>query len=1410
MPLHEKLKVNQSSLITHTFLEPENRDLFERSRQLVNEVIIDICGNSRSGIYLDELETQIECLFGDSFEDTVGLKLLEYLAQNKDNFTTYKIPESKNEEAILVTKTFQNPEGADKQTWFEDEVGGDLVDNEKDDKFRRRGQIDYQNIQINPLPNKSLVSSNLTKQDIHNNSLIKNEEQSVEALKVFNEIEEDKIKDSTTIQQHAHQENEIVSQKGENQKNSQTMLPSTNLFTESICEFMKKIHNFERNSESFALVVGKTDILPNIESLSVIPWLCVFDFDMFSRNNGLMSVLEGHINTIHPCTLKDRPRFSFSYTYWCQMRGNSQTPDSCMECNARSWLNRIKLDLDAHLKTLEQYISNNTKLKVILLWPERADDIKFILHFLPMLDAVLLPDIFVVYSNMLREPESMSHLDFTFKLQVPFEFFYSYLSENCHKTKPLKTSTYRLPTFDKCNDACIDDYTAKHLQEDLNILYLQCSLESNYDVYDIKDEGANFLRGGTLPWFVYYECDEGGYFDVKRDQMNTIVRDIKDWLISSSQSAILEVYHSPGAGGTTLSQRILWELHEDIPCVQIKSNIQSTMGDIVQHIKLLFEKTQLPILVLLDGRDDSEVKYLYNQIRMQSVSVIILHVRRSRKELTETKLRRGKYWVKSQVSEREAKQFCIRYQDFCDTEEKKKNLQSITHDVAKDVLHQVYEFGLTTFAHEFKGVETLVKGYLELNPDSELNSTQKMLGYLSLVYFFGQASVPCELFSNLLKRDDGITFDDLPFEVRQLVVKSNHHQHQGYIRICHQVVAKEILEQLLTRNVLGHQKPLSQNLSQEACRNLVDFGIEFINELKMKYNEKVHWRKNIVVNILTKTFLQRNTQDICEYSSQKQKPRFSRFFTDIEMGSSRHDRIKIMENLVSCCPQNPNYYAHLGRMYSMYYQGEQNDVAENFFKKAISLCEEKVNVIKGVDLSFEEQFSYSSIYHMYGMHLHQKVCRITKDSKEAEFDRDVEIVLDYVQNACSNFEKSRERSFPGIGQSYGLIGEIMTRTVVCDYINKHLEMCLPEYVKSTMSPVVAFVRESMVHICELITQCYSTVDRDELPTGISHYVNRYKELFKGQNITQLCSIEGPVDCTQRRHFVTQIKFRYSKTDILSLNNETPSVDIEEIVHNLEENFKHLEKKENKKCSTGLIESDFKDWIDAIRLNQYEKENRLETVLQKLNRWHEHVHTPISKFYVFISCASLSILNNDRNYFIQAKDMLEEVKTYKSHFVKPYKPREWFGVSAGVKCLIPGLFLKPKSDSGIDEVDIIYDSNIKPRFFKGTISGNNKRPLMGTISLNVCKGSQFDVVFVPTRTKEKLMGSMYQNTRVEFILGFTVTHGFMAYNVKRLTTLQCERCKRNVEFVTNQCTAECTCGISVKNPKAKEKYHLAFS
>lgn len=1328
---------------------------------------------------------------------------------------------NKHEECIDSTQEFENAERCFDviQSWDEIEISdeeGEEKEKEKEyaEDFKSKKITKSSIFPTSTLPIEIPSSQDLKKTHLQKQCLLKNKRQKEEGAvhcdpisSTVNEVE--KLIEIRNTSKNVHQGQNVLVQPEKNPMDDNwSQMSSADSIVQSMSNFLEKVHSFGRSSESFALVVGKTDVVPNIESLAQIPWLCVFDFDMFSRECGLMSVLEGHINAVHSCTLKDRPQFSFSYTYWCQMRGNSQVPDTCIKCDARSWLNQMKTKLEEHLETLAQYISNNTILKVILLWPEEDEDMKFITKFITQLEAFLLPDIFVIHPNLQEESTSLAQIDSVLRIQVPLKSVYSYLKTNLPIVKPKRPAKYLLPTFDRSNDPRIDEFTASHLRENLNVLYFNGVQECSYDFYDIKEEGENFLRGGTLCWFVYYECDEGGYFDVKRDQMNTIINDIKNWHIKRSSSAILEIYHSPGAGGTTLSQRILWELHKDIPCVQVRSNILSATSDIVQHIKLLFEKTHLPILVLLDGRNDSEVNYLFNQLKLQSVSVIVLHVQRIRKELRETKLFRGKYCIKGQVSEREAKQFCLRYLEFCDTEDKRYNLQAITDNVTKGELHQVYEFGLTTFAHEYKGIEAYVRGYLQLQPESELDSTQKVLGYLSLVYFYGQMSVPCELFSKILKKANGVIFDDLPFEVRQLVVKSTNHQHIGFIRICHQIVAKEILEQILARNVCAHQKPSSQNLSQDACRNLLDFGIEFINDMKKSCNRKVHWSRNIIVEILNKTFLHRDTHDIDEYNFQKRKPKFSRFFTDMEKSISKPDRIKIMEHIVSCCPNNPNWHAHLGRMFTLFYQGKETETAEKHFKTAISLCEKESNrASKERNQCFEESFSYSPIYHMYGMHFYNRLCTVTRDS-EVFFDRDIEIILDYARNACSNFEIAREKSFPGVSQSYGIVGEIMSRLEVCNYINKNLGMSLSEYVKSPMSPMVAFVRESMVQTCELIAQCYSTVDRDELPSEMSHHVNLYKELFRGQEISELCSLDGPIDCTHRRHFITQIKLKYGKFDqydILSLNNKTPTEEIREIVRHLENNFKDLEIKGSFEMKKGHIESDFKDWINAIRLSQYDKDIRLEDVLRRVRQWHDNVHTPLSTFYVFVLCASIAMVNNDTSRFIEAKDMLEEVKTYKSHFLKPYKPREWLGVHSGFKCLIPGLFLKSKLDSGFDEVEIEKTLDVAPLFLKGTISGSNKRPHCGTIAIDVCNGSQFDVFFIPVRTRERLVGSTNSNRRVEFILGFTVSHGFVAYNVKTLEMVQCENCPRSVEFVTNQLIAECKCGHRVPKPKAGDKF-----
>lgn len=57
------------------------------------------------------------------------------------------------------------------------------------------------------------------------------------------------------------------------------------------------------------------------------------------------------------------------------------------------------------------------------------------------------------------------------------------------------------------------------------------------------------MWGGILLWFVYYENCEGGYFDIRRDKMNYIFCDIKDWNISCLLLVIFEVCYVLGVGG---------------------------------------------------------------------------------------------------------------------------------------------------------------------------------------------------------------------------------------------------------------------------------------------------------------------------------------------------------------------------------------------------------------------------------------------------------------------------------------------------------------------------------------------------------------------------------------------------------------------------------------------------------------------------------------------------------------------------------------------------------------------------------------------------------------------------------------------------------------------------------------------
>lgn len=93
--------------------------------------------------------------------------------------------------------------------------------------------------------------------------------------------------------------------------------------------------------------------------------------------------------------------------------------------------------------------------------------------------------------------------------------------------------------------------------------------------------------------------------------------------------------------------------------------------------------------------------------------------------------------------------------------------------------------------------------------------------------------------------------------------------------------------------------------------------------------------------------------------------------------------------------------------------------------------------------------------------------------------------------------------------------------------------------------------------------------------------------------------------------------------------------------------------------------------------------------------------PTFTFSISVIHLLITFVDNDTNPFIDAKETVTWVKTYKSSFLKPYKPREWLGINSGFKCLIPGLFFKSKSESGFDKVEIEKKNlDVSPLFLKG--------------------------------------------------------------------------------------------------------------
>lgn len=1238
----------------------------------------------------------------------------------------------------------------------------------------------------------------------------------------------------TSTESNRNSECNISNIKEPDDSNSDSGIPSQT--GDSFVFFKDKVKEFKYGH--YVLLAGDVDCsVMHISAFGLLPWLCVYDFDIFSGSHGLHNAMEdllGSKRHLKTCCWNDVPaNITERGTRWCYMRGcrefsntRTDTKDERIE-DIKIWFKQVKRGVNAICEKLASFVEDYTVLTIVFLWPENEQLVPFMMKFLSHMTDSLShsPNIVVCmnktqpitktgmhrYKTMCDEyNEFLSVCHFPFE-NLCFELKHFMADIPCgplNNKLPMKTEKDV-----GIRDAEITENEAAWLGEDLDVLYIDNPYsQSVLTEEEVHTEVTNFYKGGTLPWYVWYN-NKAEESVIERSVQKELESKLEKHM-SDYKTSTVTLFHAPGSGGTTLAQKVLWSLHKMYPAVSLKLRTNSAVEELDRKMTFLYEKTDLPIVLLADAEEESKVRLLTRRLKY----TVILYVKRHLyKRPPSNKIKPDCVYLTGNVTEKESKELELKFgEKFENDKWKIDRLKCMTKEVNDGQNHCMYEYGMTVYLHEFKAIVSYVAGYLDLNRNSlrDLNSAQLCLGYLALVHYYGQASVPCQFFSSMFCKsaNNVITLEDFPQPVEEFVVYDRNEGKRNKVRICHYIIAKEILEQILSRHTSTDTKR-DEMLGISACRNLSDFCVNFIEYAGEK--RLIGSSCSDVKFILTKTFIFRDEKDMGDNAEQvRRKPVLSRVMIDIPAGKPLFmERFKVLKKLVDMFPEDPNFIAHLGRFNAFCRPDAEHD-AEECFQKAVRLCDEQVAGKEEENIEDGLKLTLMHIYHMYGIVKQRYVAKFTGRSQKEKvvtFDEDdvfnerIEDIVQVADDASYFFTKSRDITPENHDvYTYAYTGEIQVRLQICDFVMRrfktHGKNGIKEFMKSSASErAKIFVHSSIVVVENLILECYADVDlvlseRESL----QKLVMWYNTVFKDQELSTV-NFGFTDQISDRRFKISALKLQSGRREALNgIETIEDGTHINEIINLYEENFSDVRIHGfQPNYSKRDLEREFRDWVHAVRHEKIQKVYGLESVLNKILFWNEQVMSPVSSFYVFVVYSLLGFGTDSTpgktECLIEAAQRRENLKKMNHLVIRPKYPREWLGNTGnGIKRLKVGMRNIGTCTEDRDSTSSLRDDL---QVCKGTICHPNTNHVNGMIELDLgVNVTNIRVYYIPK--VPKLEGNRFAGQRVEFNLAFTIQHGYEAYNVKLLKRHGCMSCSRKIEFTSGETILPCKCGQDV--------------
>ena len=603
-------------------------------------------------------------------------------------------------------------------------------------------------------------------------------------------------------------------------------------------------------------------------AMASVHWNMIVDFDTGTDTDGNYAVAKEQFSerqALRLSALDDSPAITARSTMWVAASGLDSRPTTKPSENWRDW-NRTKAP---QLERIMDELARLTEPAPVTLLVFGGDT-SHVSTTCEILDRVFTDRVDYIFASSNWEPyTSIGERFEASTVPISFSSVCQGLREIRQGTEPIKEVL--APQFGGGTVAVAPD-RAHWMNEQLELVHWD--VES---VTDDQSEPDSFLMGATASW-----NDLVTRVDVDRDITTKLEQQILKELGDRATRRV-NFSHWPGAGATTVARRVAWNLHRQFPTVVALEIQPQETAERLQH---LFGVTRMPILVVIDLPDVAKevVDRFYDALRSSHIPAVLLNVERR----FNNRGREHIHYLDSMLTTREAvslsEVLAARVPD------RRSDLESLIYDNDRRKRTPFY-FGLTAYGRDFQGLESFVETRLSNAPEPVRDSVLLM----AFAYYYGQIPLSLQTFAQVFDFPASklITMSRvIPDYIRELLVEDN-----GVVRPSHYIIAEAILEQELGRTV-G---------SRANWRiGLADLAIRFIDLL----SDLPHRGRGTISGVLRAVLIERGRSQAPDGPWEAD---FSRFLEDVRSDEGQE---RVLSHLTDAFPEEPHFWAHLGRFYS--------------------------------------------------------------------------------------------------------------------------------------------------------------------------------------------------------------------------------------------------------------------------------------------------------------------------------------------------------------------------------------------------------------------------------------------------------------------------------------------------------------